>query len=98
MRPLLTADVLTACSQEYEGREEEMDTALEKSLKKLNSFTTFHFTVRCAQFSCVSLYNEYIYPTYIFTTLNCVLNRYVQYSLGFAVCTHTFWGSGSRPA
>ena len=57
MRPLLTADVLNTCSQEYEEREEEMDTVIEKIFKKLNSCTTLelHFTVRYEQ-SCISLY------------------------------------------
>lgn len=69
MRPLLTADILNTCSQEYEGKEEEMNTVIEKIFKKLSSFTTFvelHFTVRCVQLSCISLHNIY---TYVFTAL-----------------------------
>lgn len=85
MRPLLTADVLNTCSQEYEEREEEMDTVIEKIFKKLNSCTTLelHFTVRCYHaYPCIL--------SYIFTTMNCVLNtltaRYGVW-LGFVGCT-----------
>ena len=85
MRPLLTADVLNTCSQEYEEREEEMDTVIEKIFKKLNSCTTLelHFTVRCYHaYPCIL--------SYIFTTMNCVLNTLTAWYgvwLGFVGCT-----------